>query len=116
MVRDTSYSDSASGLAPTLIWILICGGFPWGCSEAGAFGFSNDRSLVYCARTLSWGGAPAVGGLPLPLVMKSLLAQNASFTGRVAIIALPPSTSRPQEGVALYSPLRKRPEGCLIVP
>ena len=31
--------------------------------------FSNDRSLVYCASTLSWGGACS-GGAPLPLVMK----------------------------------------------
>src|SRR5215468_68462 len=65
----TSYSFSAILLAPTLIWMLIWGGCDCGPSEAGAFGFSNDRSLVYCARTLSWGGAPAPEGLPLPLVM-----------------------------------------------
>src|SRR4051812_22137593 len=28
-----------------------------GCSERGALGFSNDRSLTYCARTLSCAGA-----------------------------------------------------------
>src|ERR1044071_4326899 len=69
MVIVTSKSLSAALLAPTLIWMLICGGWACGASEPGAFGFSNDRSLVYCASTLSWGGAPS-GGLPLPLVMK----------------------------------------------
>src|ERR1700761_1776913 len=64
----TSYSFSLMLLALTLIWILIAGGCGCGPSEAGAFGFSNDRSLVYCASTLSWGGA-ASGGVPLPLVM-----------------------------------------------
>src|SRR5258707_5285395 len=67
----TSYSFAATLLAPTLIWMLIWGGCDCGPRDAGAFGFSNDRSLVYCASTLSWGGAPASGGLPLPLVMKS---------------------------------------------
>jgi hypothetical protein len=28
--------------------------------------------LVYCANTFNWGGAPASGGVPLPLVMKEL--------------------------------------------
>src|SRR5882757_5243881 len=37
-------------------------------SDAGAFGFSNERSLVYCASTLSWGAACSTGA-PLPLVM-----------------------------------------------
>src|SRR3984893_942839 len=66
----TSYSFSAILLALTLIWILIAGCCGCGASEPGAFGFSNDRSLVYCASTFSWGGAPASGGAPLPLVMK----------------------------------------------
>ena len=65
----TSYSFAAMLFAPTLIWMLIWGGCGCGPRDAGAFGFSNDRSLVYCASTLSWGGAPAPGGLPLPLVM-----------------------------------------------
>src|SRR5262249_56987893 len=69
-VSVTSYSFWAALFAPTLIWMLIWGGEDCGASDVGAFGFSNDRSLVYCARTLSWGGAPAPGGLPLPLVMK----------------------------------------------
>src|ERR1700676_2617302 len=66
----TSYSFSARLLAPTLIWMLIAGCCCCGDSEAGAFGFSNDRSLVYCASTFNWGGGPASGGAPLPLVMK----------------------------------------------
>src|ERR1700729_3710729 len=65
----TSNSFSLTLLALTLIWILIAGGCCCGASEAGAFGFSNDRSLVYCASTLSWGGGAASGGVPLPLVM-----------------------------------------------
>src|SRR3954451_12246523 len=65
----TSNSFSERLLALTLIWILIAGGCCWGANEPGAFGFSNDRSLVYCANTLSWGGACS-GGAPLPLVMK----------------------------------------------
>ena len=66
----TSYSFWLTLLAPTLIWMLIWGGVACGASEAGAFGFSNERSLVYCASTLSWGGASAPGGLPLPLVIE----------------------------------------------
>src|SRR5882757_2914895 len=77
----TSYSFSAILLALTLIWILIAGCCCCGASEAGAFGFSNERSLVYCASTFNWGGGAAAvwgggaasGGVPLPLVMRSLL-------------------------------------------
>src|SRR3979490_2475202 len=65
----TSYSFSAVLLALTLIWILIAGCVACGASEPGAFGFSNDRSLVYCASTFNWGGGAASGGAPLPLVM-----------------------------------------------
>src|SRR5262245_32299409 len=49
--------------------MLIAGCCCCCCKELGAFGFSNDRSLVYWASTLSWGGAPSCG-VPLPLVMK----------------------------------------------
>src|SRR3979490_2854273 len=66
----TSYSFSAVLLALTLIWILIAGCVACGASEPGAFGFSNDRSLVYCASTFNWGGGAASGGAPLPLVME----------------------------------------------
>src|SRR3981189_1717331 len=65
----TSNSLSEMLLALTLIWMLIAGCCCWGANEPGAFGFSNDRSLVYCASTLSWGGACSAGA-PLPLVMK----------------------------------------------
>src|SRR3978361_1963107 len=67
--RVTSNSFSERLLAPTLIWMSIAGCCCCGAREPGAFGFSNDRSLVYCASTLSWGGACS-GGAPLPLVMK----------------------------------------------
>src|ERR1700704_4619852 len=50
--------------------MLIAGCCCCGASEAGAFGFSNERSLVYCASTFNWGGGAASGGAPLPLVMK----------------------------------------------
>src|SRR3954471_24573798 len=50
--------------------MLIAGCCVCGASELGAFGFSNDRSLVYCASTLSCGGGAASGGAPLPLVME----------------------------------------------
>src|SRR6202034_2573778 len=65
----TSNSCSEMLLALTLIWILIAGCCCCGASEAGAFGFSNERSLVYCASTFSCGGGAASGGAPLPLVM-----------------------------------------------
>src|ERR1700712_3300042 len=67
----TSNSFSAILLAVTLIWILIAGCWAWGANEPGAFGFSNDRSLVYCASTFNWGGGAAsgAGDAPLPLVM-----------------------------------------------
>src|SRR4029077_17673358 len=78
----TSNSFSARLLAETLIWMLIAGCCCCGASEPGAFGFSNDRSLVYCANTLSWGGACS-GGAPLPLVMKlspeALASRDLSF-------------------------------------
>src|SRR3979490_1860400 len=66
----TSYSFSAILLPLTLMWILIAGCCFCGASEAGAFGFSNDRSLVYCASTFNWGGGAASGGAPLRLVME----------------------------------------------
>src|ERR1700687_1954624 len=66
----TSYSLSEILLALTLIWILIAGCCCCGASEAGAFGFSNDRSLVYCASTFNWGAGAASGGAPWPLVME----------------------------------------------
>src|SRR5882757_3422889 len=66
----TSYSFSEILLALTLIWILIAGCCCCGASEVGAFGFSNERSLVYCASTFNWGGGAASGGAPLPLVME----------------------------------------------
>src|ERR1700735_2637907 len=69
----TSNSFSAILLALTLIWMLIAGCCCCGASEAGAFGFSKERSLVYCANTFNWGGAAASGGVPLPLVIKLLL-------------------------------------------
>ena len=56
ILSSTSKSCSASGLALTLIWMLIFGCCCCGCSERGAFGFSNDRSLMYWPRTLSCGG------------------------------------------------------------
>src|SRR4051794_41888759 len=66
----TSNSCSLRLLALTLIWMLIWGGWLCCWSELGAFGFSNERSLVYCARTLSWGAWAASGGVPLPLVIR----------------------------------------------
>src|ERR1700755_2029860 len=50
--------------------MLIAGCCVCGASEAGAFGFSNDRSLVYCASTFNWGGGGASEGAPLPFVIK----------------------------------------------
>src|SRR6516164_5793581 len=49
--------------------MLIAGGCCCGASDDGAFGFSNERSLVYCASTFNWGGGAASGGAPLPLVI-----------------------------------------------
>jgi hypothetical protein len=33
--------------------------------------------LVYCASTFNWGGRAASGGVPLPLVIESLLERRA---------------------------------------
>src|SRR6476661_7825452 len=81
----TSNSLSEMLLAETLIWMLMAGCCSCGAREEGAFGFSNDRSLVYCASTLSWGGACS-GGAPLPLVMETLLSAGVGdrFTSEVA--------------------------------
>src|SRR5262249_17080192 len=69
MCNVTSNSFWAMLLAETLIWMLMDGCCCCCCREGGAVGFSNDKSLVYCASTLSWGGVPSCGA-PLPLVMK----------------------------------------------
>src|ERR1044072_6013246 len=60
--------------------MLMAGCCCCGAREEGAFGFSNERSLVYCASTLSWGGACSWGA-PLPLVMKLLLKRCRAETG-----------------------------------
>ena len=54
-------SVSVIGLAVTLTEMLICGWVVC-CSERGAFGFSNERSLMYCASTMSWGAGLGSGG------------------------------------------------------
>src|SRR5258707_15759694 len=63
----TSMSVSDNGLVTTFTEMLICGWVVcW--SEPGAFGFFKERSLVYCARTMSWGAeleAVASNGPPL---------------------------------------------------
>ena len=65
-------SVSVSGLAVTLTEMLICGWVVC-CSEPGAFGFSNERSLMYCARTMSWGaGLAAVASAGPPLVVLTM--------------------------------------------
>src|SRR4051794_22410810 len=90
--------------------MLIAGCCCCGASDAGALGFSNERSLVYWARTFSWGGG-ASGGAPLPLVMsfsverfQARLAKGAAepagtgnvLVRRVAIIG-PRSSTRTTE-------------------
>src|ERR1700761_4803415 len=84
----TSNSFSATLLALTLIWMLIAGCCACGPSEAGAVGFSNDRSLVYCASTFNWGGGAASRGAPLPLVIKSLLERVRAGRGRMRLNSL----------------------------
>src|SRR2546423_8621128 len=59
------------------------------CSERGAFGFSNDKSLTYWARTLSCGAAwlasaPA-GGPPLVDAMK--LSSGVGGPGAIGGVA-----------------------------
>src|SRR6185503_19983979 len=52
--------------------MLICG--CWArLSDCGAFGFSNEKSLMYCATTLSCGCACGSAWPPLVFVMKSPL-------------------------------------------
>src|SRR3569833_2596054 len=59
MARRTSKSVPPRLVAPTLIWIEISGCLSCCDNEAGAFGFSKERSLIYCVRTPSCGGAAA---------------------------------------------------------
>src|SRR5579872_3284579 len=55
----------------------ICGCCAVGVSDCGAFGFSNERSLTYCATTLSCGGWFVAGaGPPLVVDMKTPKAQR----------------------------------------
>src|SRR5207237_10887113 len=78
----TSIVCSLWFVALTLISMLIWGGWLCCWSELGAFGFSNERSLVYCVRTLSWGAWAASGGVPLPLVIRvSPYPIGAEFRG-----------------------------------
>jgi hypothetical protein len=62
--RLTSKSVSASWRALTLTWIEMFGPFSCGPNERGAFGFSKEKSFMYCASELSAG--PWVGVEPLP--------------------------------------------------
>src|ERR1700731_503441 len=87
----TSNSFSEMLLALTLIWMLIAGCCCCGVSEPGALGFSNDRSLVYCASTFNWGGGPASGGAPLPLVMKVSPGAFQCFSSEQRLLLRPNS-------------------------
>src|SRR4029077_11566037 len=67
--------------------MLIFGACACCCSERGAFGFSNDRSFTYWARTLSCGGAwlgstLAGGGPPLVDAMKLSSGAGGRRDGR----------------------------------
>ena len=69
-------SVSDNGLVTTFTEMLICGWvLCW--SEPGAFGFSNERSLVYCARTMSWGAElEAVASTGPPLVVLTMYSPS----------------------------------------
>src|SRR5438552_18338270 len=49
--------------------MLIAGWFSLGASERGAFGFSNEKSLMYCPSTLSEGACCCGCGVGPPLVV-----------------------------------------------
>ena len=53
--RDLEVGCERAASTPTLIWMLIAGWVWFGASERGAFGFSNEKSLMYWPRTLSCG-------------------------------------------------------------
>src|SRR5215470_2583025 len=52
--------------------MLIAGWFSLGARERGAFGFSNEKSLMYCPSTLSDGACCCGGGVGPPLVLVML--------------------------------------------
>ncbi|MNR54034.1 hypothetical protein D3C85_1741530 [compost metagenome] len=63
----------------TLTLMLIDGALSRACSERGAPGFSNERSLTYWARMLSDGLCCA---LPLPLDAVSVVIRVSSTSIR----------------------------------
>src|SRR5215510_8403969 len=68
--------------------MLIAGWFSAGASERGAFGFSNEKSLMYCPSTLSDGacccGCGGGVGPPLVLVMIRYPPSPAGIPHRAA--------------------------------
>src|SRR5262249_20946748 len=82
----TSYSACPSCCRPTLIAMLIVGWFWLGASERGAFGFSNEKSLMYRPSTLR-AGAPGSGcgcgafGPPLVVVIYATLLPAGTVAG-----------------------------------
>ena len=76
-MRSTSKSASASCLALTLTCRLICGPSLCCCRERGALGFSNEKSLQYCARAFSAGRrCPALRWLPRCRPWSSMLPRG----------------------------------------
>src|SRR5262249_52167385 len=71
-------------------WTLICGCWGWPWIDCGAFGFSNEKSLVYCASTRNcicpcgcWVGAAAGVSPPLPpLVEVAMVSVSGREGGR----------------------------------
>src|SRR3954470_17633819 len=66
--------------------MLIAGWFSLGARERGAFGFSNEKSLMYCPSTLSDGACCCGCGVGPPLV--------------VVILRYPPGRISAPRGVA----------------
>src|SRR5690242_19194737 len=92
----------------------ICGCWPADISDRGAFGFSNDRSLMYCATTLSCGwlsSAGAAAGPPLVVLMKSpVLRLFVLRVGRRRGARLANTGSKGEQGLRpLRAHARRRP-------
>src|SRR5256885_1596113 len=106
----TSNSFSERLLACTLIWMLIAGCCCWGCSEEGAFGFSKDRSFVYCASTFNWGGGAASPVERAGAVHKRPVVREPE---RTLLAAAPTAATGDQhpDQCARQQPLRKRVRG-----
>src|SRR5579871_348453 len=80
---------------------MLMAGCCFGSNERGAFGFSNEKSFMYWASTLSWGDCCGTGP-PFVVVVMNVLRPSGERTA-VGTVA---NTRQAAEQERRYAPLR----------